>query len=51
MSQAVEFVERRKYNRRQERPSDRFISNLTKNTVAIILAGGRGSRLKNLTDW
>ncbi|MGJ8619792.1 MAG: glucose-1-phosphate adenylyltransferase [Methylophilaceae bacterium] len=31
--------------------SDRFISNLTKNTVAIILAGGRGSRLKRLTDW
>ena len=31
--------------------SDRFISNLTKNTVAIILAGGRGSRLKSLTDW
>lgn len=31
--------------------ADRFISNLTKNTVAIILAGGRGSRLKNLTDW
>jgi glucose-1-phosphate adenylyltransferase len=31
--------------------SDRFISNLTKNTVAIILAGGRGSRLKGLTDW
>lgn len=44
-------VERRVANRRQERPSDRFISNLTKNTVAIILAGGRGSRLKNLTDW
>jgi glucose-1-phosphate adenylyltransferase len=35
----------------QEQHSDRFISNLTKNTVAIILAGGRGSRLKNLTDW
>lgn len=35
----------------QELYSDRFISNLTKNTVAIILAGGRGSRLKNLTDW
>lgn len=51
MSQATEFVERRKINRRQERPSDRFISNLTKNTVAIILAGGRGSRLRNLTDW
>lgn len=35
----------------QDPQSDRFISNLTKNTVAIILAGGRGSRLKNLTDW
>jgi glucose-1-phosphate adenylyltransferase len=35
----------------QDQQSDRFISNLTKNTVAIILAGGRGSRLKNLTDW
>lgn len=42
---AEKFIERR-----QDR-SDRFISNLTKNTVAIILAGGRGSRLKNLTDW
>ncbi|HPV45939.1 MAG TPA: glucose-1-phosphate adenylyltransferase [Methylotenera sp.] len=31
--------------------SDRYISTLTKNTTAIILAGGRGSRLKNLTDW
>ena len=46
-----EFKERRKANPRQDAPSDRFISNLTKNTVAIILAGGRGSRLKNLTDW
>ncbi|MGJ8620726.1 MAG: glucose-1-phosphate adenylyltransferase [Methylophilaceae bacterium] len=46
-----EFKERRKVNLRQDAPSDRFISNLTKNTVAIILAGGRGSRLKNLTDW
>ncbi|HEY0268017.1 MAG TPA: glucose-1-phosphate adenylyltransferase [Methyloradius sp.] len=31
--------------------STRFISNLTKNTVALILAGGKGSRLKALTDW
>ena len=46
-----QFKERRKINLNQEAPSDRFISNLTKNTVAIILAGGRGSRLKNLTDW
>lgn len=29
----------------------RFVSLLTKNTVALILAGGRGSRLKYLTDW
>ncbi len=29
----------------------RFVSLLTKNTVALILAGGRGSRLKDLTDW
>ncbi|MDP1596788.1 MAG: glucose-1-phosphate adenylyltransferase [Methylotenera sp.] len=38
-------------NRQVDQHSDRFISTLTKNTVAIILAGGRGSRLKNLTDW
>ncbi|HSO07531.1 MAG TPA: sugar phosphate nucleotidyltransferase, partial [Pelomicrobium sp.] len=31
--------------------SPRFVSLLTKNTVALILAGGRGSRLKQLTDW
>lgn len=31
--------------------SARFISILTQNTVALILAGGRGSRLKQLTDW
>jgi glucose-1-phosphate adenylyltransferase len=31
--------------------SARFISLLTKNTVALILAGGRGSRLKDLTKW
>ena len=34
----------------QEMASSRFISNLTKNTVALILAGGRGTRLKDLTD-
>jgi len=38
-------------NRQADQHSDRFISTLTKNTVAIILAGGRGSRLKSLTDW
>ena len=31
--------------------SPRFVSNLTKNTLALVLAGGRGSRLGPLTDW
>ena len=31
--------------------ADRFDSRLTRNTYAIILAGGRGSRLMGLTDW
>jgi glucose-1-phosphate adenylyltransferase len=35
----------------QDMHSPRFISALTKNTVALVLAGGRGSRLHNLTDW
>ena len=35
----------------QDTTSARFISVLTKNTVALILAGGRGSRLKDLTKW
>ena len=29
----------------------RFVSRLTRDTVALILAGGRGSRLYELTDW
>lgn len=29
----------------------RYVSRLTRNTLAIILAGGRGSRLKHLTTW
>ena len=29
----------------------RFASQLTRNTFAIVLAGGRGSRLHQLTDW
>ncbi|MDR2187792.1 MAG: glucose-1-phosphate adenylyltransferase [Azonexus sp.] len=30
---------------------DRFISQLTRNAFAVILAGGRGTRLKQLTDY
>lgn len=29
----------------------RFVSQLTRNTFAMVLAGGRGSRLHELTDW
>ena len=29
----------------------RFYSQITRNSMAIILAGGRGSRLRQLTDW
>jgi len=29
----------------------RFVSRLTKSTLALVLAGGRGSRLHTLTDW
>lgn len=29
----------------------RYVSKLTRNTYALILAGGRGSRLHELTDW
>lgn len=33
------------------RTSPRFVSNLTRNTLALIMAGGRGERLKHLTKW
>jgi glucose-1-phosphate adenylyltransferase len=29
----------------------RFVSQLTRDAFALVLAGGRGSRLKQLTDW
>jgi glucose-1-phosphate adenylyltransferase len=31
--------------------SARFVSRLTKQTIAMVLAGGRGSRLADLTQW
>ena len=31
--------------------SGRFVSRLTQKTLAVILAGGRGSRLHQLTNW
>ena len=32
-------------------PGSRFVSQITKNTYAMVLAGGRGTRLHELTDW
>jgi len=29
----------------------RFVSTITRNTYALVLAGGRGSRLEQFTDW
>ena len=34
-----------------EQALPRFISHIAKNTFALVLAGGRGSRLRHLTDW
>src|SRR5581483_8369431 len=31
--------------------TERFVSRLTRNTLALILAGGRGTRLQDLTRW
>ena len=31
--------------------SHRYVSRITRDTLAIILAGGQGSRLKELTAW
>jgi len=34
-----------------ETHQERFVSQLTRGTVAMILAGGRGTRLNKMTDW
>ena len=34
-----------------DQDSARFVSRLTRDTLALVLAGGRGSRLKQLTMW
>src|SRR5688572_7542252 len=45
-------VEERVGARAAQRPAEsRVLANAVRNTVAIVLAGGRGARLKQLTDW
>ena len=34
-----------------EDQNPRYVSRLTKDTLALVLAGGRGSRLYELTNW
>jgi len=34
-----------------DKVNNRYISNLTRDTYALVLAGGRGSRLHELTNW
>ena len=41
----------RKYHLSSGFPAPHFINRITKNTYAMVLAGGRGSRLQQLTDW
>jgi len=41
----------KKYHVSTDDPAPRFVSRITKNTYAMVLAGGRGSRLHRLTDW
>ncbi|MDX8385154.1 MAG: glucose-1-phosphate adenylyltransferase [Gallionella sp.] len=42
---------RDKYQTSIDDPANRFVSKITKNTYAMVLAGGRGSRLHQLTEW
>jgi glucose-1-phosphate adenylyltransferase len=39
------------YCPQRERGDPRFVSALTRSTFALVLAGGRGTRLHQLTDW
>ena len=41
----------RRHPRRRAEADPQFLTALTRQTVALILAGGRGRRLMQLTDW
>ena len=49
---AIDFEERASVRAAAPRSSDtRTTAQAVRNTVAVVLAGGRGARLKQLTDW
>lgn len=50
MNTELSYVQK-KYHPAAGDPAPRFVSRITKNTYAMILAGGRGNRLHQLTDW
>ncbi|MDD4964675.1 MAG: glucose-1-phosphate adenylyltransferase [Gallionella sp.] len=50
MSTELSYLQK-KYQNASGDPAPRFVSKITKNTYAMVLAGGRGSRLHQMTDW
>ncbi|MEQ1526789.1 MAG: glucose-1-phosphate adenylyltransferase [Gallionella sp.] len=50
MNSELSYLQK-KYQTTAGEIAPRFVSRLTKNTYAMVLAGGRGSRLHQLTDW
>src|SRR5450631_2983959 len=50
MSPEIGYLQR-KYHVAVEHTAPRSVSRITKNTYAMVLAGGRGSRLYELTNW
>src|SRR5450830_1391317 len=50
MNAELDYLQKKNYVAASN-PAPRFVSRITKNTYAMVLAGGRGSRLHELTDW
>ena len=50
MKNELDYLQQ-KYQAVPADPASRFVSRMTKNTYAMVLAGGRGSRLHQMTDW
>src|SRR5687768_18419820 len=48
---AIDVEERASVRSAPRETDSRTVARAVRNTVAIVLAGGRGARLKQLTDW